>query len=364
MARTSERRIRSSFAQISVVAVVLLACIATFTGAAEAAVSWKGNYETGSFSQWNLGVQRLQGPATIVRDHVREGGYAARFEVQPKTDLTLPGGDRSEALTRTGEVAGTESWWAWSTYFDTNFNPNPDSQWNVFTQWHHNGSTGQANVSFMVDTASSPWNIQIHTFGGDQDQNKQVFPLADFQRNVWYDFVFHVRWAPDNTGFVEVWVNGDRVVPLTYRPTTYSGMGVYLKQGLYRGESSLTSVVYHDGMRRGTSFADVVEGASPASVTFVRRPSILHGHRLAVHGVTSPGAAVDVVVRGPNGTKLGSATLQAGALGRVGARVRIPGWNHQRRLKVTLRAHLAGHDRRATRLIRLAPREMLLAKSF
>jgi hypothetical protein len=364
MARNSERRTRSTFVHISAAAVVLLVCMATFAGAAKADVSWSGNYETGSFGQWNLGVQQLQGPATIVRDHVREGGYAARFEVRPKPDLSVPGGDRSEALTRTGEVAGTESWWAWSTYFDTDFNPNPNSAWNAFTQWHHTGSSGQSNITFMVDTASSPWNIQINAFGGAQDQNKQVFPLADFQRNVWYDFVFHVRWAPDNTGFVEVWVNGDRVVPLTYRPTTYAGEGVYLKQGLYRGESSLTSVVYHDGMRRGTSFADVAQGANPPSVTFVRRPAILLRHRLAVNGVTSPGAAVDIVVRGPNGSKLGSATTRAGALGRVTARVRIPGWNHQRRLKVTLRAHLSGGDRRATRLIRVSPREMLLAKSF
>jgi hypothetical protein len=364
MARILERRTRSTFAHVLAIGVVLLVCMATFAGAAKAEVSWRGNYETGTFGQWSLGVQQLQGPATIVRDHVREGGYAARFEVRPKSDLSLPGGDRSEALTRTGEVAGTESWWAWSTYFDSNFNPNPDSQWNVFTQWHHNGSTGQANVSFMVDTASSPWNIQIHTFGGDQDQNKQVFPLADFQRNVWYDFVFHVRWAPDNTGFVEVWLNGNRVVPLTYRPTTYAGMGVYLKQGLYRGESSLTSVVYHDGMRRGTSFADVAPRASSASVAFARRPTILARHRLAVHGVTRPGAMVDVVVRGPYGSKLGSATLRAGTLGRVAARVRIPGWDRQRHLKVTLRAHLSGGNRWATRLIRLAPREMLLAKSF
>jgi len=364
MARAPECRTRSTFALISTIAVVLLACLATFADTARADISWRGNYETGSFGQWNLGVQQLQGPATIVRDHVREGDYAARFEVRPKTDLTVPGGDRSEALTITGEVAGTESWWAWSTYFDTDFNPNPDSAWNAFTQWHHTGPTGQSNVTFMVDTASSPWNIQINAFGGKQDQNKQVFPLADFQRNVWYDFIFHVRWAPDNTGFVEVWLNGTQVVPLTYRPTTYAGEGVYLKQGLYRGESRLTSVVYHDGMRRGTSFADVAQGASAPSVSFVQRPSILRRHRLAVHGVTSPGAVVDVVVRGPNGSRLGFTTLRAGALGRVAARVRIPGWNHQRRLKVTLRAHLAGGDRRATRLIRVSPREMLLAKSF
>ena len=364
MARNSKRRIRSSFAKVSVAAVVLLACIATFAGAsaAEAAVSWRGNYETGSFSQWTLGVQALQGPATVVRDHVREGSYAARFEVRPKTDLTLPGGDRSEALTGTGEAAGSESWWAWSTYFDTNFNPNPDSSWNIFTQWHNSGS-GQANVHFEVNTASSPWKIQMRAFGGNQDENQQIFPLADFQRNVWYDFVFHVRWAPDGTGFVEIWVNGDRVVPLTHRPTTYVGQSVYLKQGLYRGESSLTSVVYHDGMRRGTSFADV-KPARKSRVAFARRPTILARHRLAVHGVTRPGAMVEVVVRGPNGSKLGSATRRAGTLGRVAARVRIPGWDRQRRLKVTLRAHLSGGNRSATRLIRLAPREMLLAKSL
>ena len=32
--------------------------------------------------------------------------------------------------------------------------------------------------------------------------------------------------------------------------TLYRGMGVYLKQGFYRGESSKTTTIIHDGMQR------------------------------------------------------------------------------------------------------------------
>ncbi len=32
--------------------------------------------------------------------------------------------------------------------------------------------------------------------------------------------------------------------------TLYRGMGVYLKQGFYRGDSSKTTTIVHDGMQR------------------------------------------------------------------------------------------------------------------
>lgn len=363
MARTSERRTSSSFAQIFALAVVMLACISCFAGSAEAAISWRGSFETGSFSQWlnGGGIQALQGPADIVQGRVREGAYAARFEVRPNADPNASGGDRSELLHSTGESEGDESWWAWSTYFGDDFNPNPDTWWNTFTQWHHTGSSGQANVLFEVNTRYTPWKMQMRTFGGQLDKNQQIFQLADFQRNRWYDFVFHVRWAPDNTGFVEVWVNGARVVPLTNRPTTYAGQGVYLKQGLYRGRSGLTSAVYLDGTRRGTSFEDVT--ATSPGVSFVRRPSILSNRRMAVHAHTSPDAVAYVVVRGPRGSRLGSARLRADTLGRLDARVRLPRWTGQRRLKVTVRTHLPDSAGRATRFVRLSRRELSLART-
>ena len=233
MARAAERRNRSSFARISAIAVVMLACISCFAGSAEAAISWRGNYETGTFSQW-LGMQALQGPATVVGTRARDGRYSARFEVRPNPSPDAPQGERSEVLHSTGERAGDESWWAWSTYFGQDFRPTEGTFWNIFTDWHNTAPTGQANVHFEVNTVTSPWTIQMRTFGGQQDQNQQIFVLSDFRRDAWVDFVFHVRWAPDNTGFVEAWVDGQHVLPLTNTPTIYQGQGVYLKQGLYR----------------------------------------------------------------------------------------------------------------------------------
>ncbi len=380
MARTSECRIRSSFVQISAIAVVMLACISCFAGSAQAAISWRGNFEAGSFSQWGLGVQALQGPATVVSTRARDGRYSARFEVRPNPNPDAPQGERSEALTQTGERAGAESWWAWSTYFGQDFRPTEGTHWNIFTDWHNTGPSGQANVHFEVNTLTSPWTIQMRTFGGQQDQNQRTFLLSNFKRDAWVDFIFHVRWAPDNTGFVEAWINGQHVLPRTNTPTIYEGQGVYLKQGLYRAGSSVTSVVYHDGMRRGSSRADVatpgkgVVGGSatgprngqevvPATVVIVRRPTFAPRRRIHVLARTTPGAAVRVIVRGPRGSVLGSKRLRAGALGRLDANVYLTRWLRQRNLVVVVRAFLPDGVQRAKRTVRVSMRELRLART-
>jgi hypothetical protein len=379
MARTTHRRSRSSFARITHITVAVLACISCFAGSAEAAISWRGNFETGSFSQWSLGVQALQGPAQVVSTRARDGNHSARFEVRPNPDPNVWGGERSEILTETGERAGTESWWAWSTYFGDDFRPTAGTFWNIFTDWHNTSPSGQANVHFEVNTLTSPWTIEMRTFGGQQDQNQRIFSLLNFKRDAWVDFIFHVRWAPDNTGFVEAWVNGKHVLPLTHTPTIYEGQGVYLKQGLYRARSSVTSVVYHDGMRRGSSFAEVakpgagVVGASAgprngqeaarASVEIVRRPTFTSRRRIRVLARTMPGAAVRVIVRGPRGSVLGSKRLRAGALGRLDANVHLTRWLRQRNLVVVVRAFLPDGVRRAKRTVRVSMRELRLART-
>ncbi len=44
-------------------------------------------------------------------------------------------------------------------------------------------------------------------------------------KNVWYDFVYHVKWSSGSDGYFDAWVNG--VKKLSYRgPTLYSGQGV------------------------------------------------------------------------------------------------------------------------------------------
>lgn len=81
----------------------------------------------------------------------------------------------------------------------------------------------------------------------------------------WYDIVFHVKWSPDpKVGFVEVWVNGKHVLPLTHAATLYSGDTVYLKQGYDGGGAPGQTTVYNDGTviagSRGAAFAAFKNG--------------------------------------------------------------------------------------------------------
>jgi hypothetical protein len=246
------------------VAIALLVLLASAARDASGSIVWRGNFETGDFSQWVWGVQqKTSGRASIVSSPVREGRYGARCEVRPG-DNNVAGsgnGERCEWLLNqatTDGYEGREQWWAWSTYFDPTFSPS-SSGWNSFIQFHHLGPTGQANIWF-----SSVLNtIQFRVANGDMSSPTTKWWVLDPNRknSTWYDFVFHVKWSSDpNVGFVEVWINGQKVLPLVKIATLYPGVGVYLKQGYYRAAQTTTAIIYHDGMRRGSSYDDVVAG--------------------------------------------------------------------------------------------------------
>ena len=84
--------------------------------------------------------------------------------------------------------------------------------------------------------------------------------VAPLQRGVWNDFVVHVKWSANpSVGFVELYHNGQQVVPPTPMATLYPGQGVYVKQGLYRNASiAPQGVVFHDGFTVATDLADVL----------------------------------------------------------------------------------------------------------
>jgi hypothetical protein len=341
----------------------LLAAVTLLAPSAQSAVLWSGDYETGNFSQWGEGtVQAVPGDATVTPGFARQGRYAARFVVRPGDNPIRSSGERAEVYRSTGETAGTESWWGWSTYFPAAFNPNPDSFWNIFTQWHTTANNGQSNLNFEVNTQTSPWTIQLRTFGGDIDTNQHRFALAALERDRWYDFIVHVRWAPDDSGFVEVWLNGANVLPRTSIPTIYRGLGVYLKQGFYRGASGLTTTLYHDGMRRGDSYDAVTSTHTDAPATphvrpmlrFLSQPRVLNRRVVIVRGHAPAAHRVHVIVHGPHWRVLGSRWFRTGRGGGFSERVRLRGLHKQRFVRVTLvlparKAHAHGKSTASVR---------------
>jgi hypothetical protein len=214
-------------------------------------VLWRGDFETGDLSQWEDAQEVDEDKIMVVDDPVRQGDHAARFEVEPDDNIgdTDP---RAELVGTLVEDEGEERYYRWFTYFPDDFPTEDDEEFVTFTQWRATDESG-AYTSFMV------WGDEIEL---RRDGTRWSTPL---EREVWHEFIYHVRWSPDpEVGFIELWYDGELVLP-ELRVQTMSGspgdaVANYVKQGLYKDEDLPTGVVYHDGFVVGTSL-DAVRGA-------------------------------------------------------------------------------------------------------
>ncbi len=125
------------------------------------------------------------------------------------------------------------------------------------------------NFQRQADT-TLPGLLTITAYGGvNSGDGPYGATIGQLNKNVWYDFVYHVRWSSKPDGFFDAWVNGNRV--LSHRgPTLYAGQGVYLKLANYHnpicdpypaciGKHKASSVI-HDRIIRGTTPLAVAAG--------------------------------------------------------------------------------------------------------
>jgi hypothetical protein len=186
--------------------------------------------------------EKVPGRASIV-SFGRDGGRALRLHTRPgdnnvhgsgtmhRTDVYLAHSGGAPIVYREGE----EQVWELSIMFPDDF---------VFPRWqryalagfHHEGPTGQGNFSLGFTRGASdsdPGILGFQGYGGTQDRGRfGGVAIPNPQKNVWYDFVYHVRWSSGSDGFFDAWVNG--VKKLEHRgPTLYVGQGVYLKLANY-----------------------------------------------------------------------------------------------------------------------------------
>jgi hypothetical protein len=245
--------------------LLLTTVVLAVPAAAPAEILWRGGFETGNFSEWDA-LQAVPGGAGVVSTRVRDGAYAARFEVGPGDNpLPCACGERAELVERTGETPGTVSSWAWSVYFPAEFAVKSGGRI-VFTQWHDYdaGLPGHpAPVVLRVLSVNGEERFSLGVRGGPvTNPVARDWTLGRVERGRWYDLVARLRWASDGSGYVQLMIDGTWVVPRTYTPTLFAenaAKGVYLKQGLYRATAwSQTSVAYLDATRRGRYLSDVL----------------------------------------------------------------------------------------------------------
>jgi hypothetical protein len=205
------------------------------------------------------GVSRVA--TSSVRLHTEPGdNNVTGSGANERDDLSI-----SQALT--GCYAGQEQWWAHSILFPNDYVDPPmstASSWNWGVVFDFHQSAGSGPVTFEVEampaTAISPdrpTGLRFSGAGGDP-ANPTTYSAAigPVVRNVWYDFIYHVKWSWNSDGFFYAWVNGEQKLAYT-GPTLYVGQGCYLKLANYHSALGQPVAVIHARVLRGTSRASV-----------------------------------------------------------------------------------------------------------
>lgn len=242
----------------------------TVTVPEPAAVKFSCDFQR-SWSECGFGEQsKVAGRASLVnfagtsgvRLHTRPGdSNVAGSGDAERNDLTL-----SQAATDCYE--GREQWWAHSMLFPDDYVDPPmstESTWNwgvVFD--FHNSSPGAGQANFQINAwpatalfSDRPTGLGFQVAHGNQKKpTVHREPIGPVVRNLWHDFVYHIKWSSTADGFITAWVNGAK--KMEYRgPTLYAGQGCYLKLANYHTAFGKPSSVIHGRVIRGTSAAAV-----------------------------------------------------------------------------------------------------------
>jgi len=227
---------------------------------------------------------KVPGRASLV-NFGREGTSAVRLHTEPGDDNTYGSGthernDLSLSQQDSDGYEGSEQWFAHSILFPDDFEIPPMStgtswNWGAVFGWHNTSDDGVGQGNFTVfvypNTAISqdrPTGINFRGYGGDPNQGEFGAYVGPVIKNVWYDYVYHIKWSSGGDGFFEAWVNGER--KLSHRgPTLYSGQGVYLKPANYHTPTGNPSSVIHDRIIRGSTALSVSPGPLEGVLTLV-----------------------------------------------------------------------------------------------
>lgn len=220
-------------------------------------------------------IQTGQGP-------IREGQSAMRFELR---NGDCGGADcqssreRTERAFRGGIRPGQETWNAWSIFIEE-FRATPVNGM-LLGQFKHE-PVGQQVFSVFAQRDGIYISLSRMTDKQLREDPDQPIPESQLQidrlvvpisraRGRWLDFMVHSNWATDETGFLDVYLNGLRID--SYRgPVAYpDNLGLAMQDvtfrfGIYRSQTERnrasigalpTYVVTFDNVKQGRTRASV-----------------------------------------------------------------------------------------------------------
>ncbi len=203
-----------------------------------------------------------QNGSNALRLHTLAGGNGVR-----RCDMTLV--DYPNSVANGLMWYSGEQWWEHSVYIPSDFNSESSDYFHVVFDFHGdylpvNGLVAtQSNFEIEFrnnDIANGGLWISGH--GGALSSNNlhpgkypapYGYHVGNWSTNTWYNFVEHVKWSAGNDGFMQVWLNGTKIIDYS-GPTLYSSggatVGTYMKLANYHPTKTRASSVIHDRVIR------------------------------------------------------------------------------------------------------------------
>ena len=223
----------------------LLIGLVLLTGAAPAEVLWRGDFETGNLEQWK-GAPKSDA-VKVVQDIVREGKHAVRIDGSNAAKRgTLDRIEFQHQPAPPGTAEGTERWFGWSIYLPKKL------------------TDGFHTVGYFETRNSWSQLMSFEAQGEDLKFSTRVpYKLhwtgkGKLTPGRWHDFAVHVLWSRDPAkGFIEVWFDGENIVPLAKTATLKDENVCFLQVGFARETSDVPETIYLDHIVEGTTQKDV-----------------------------------------------------------------------------------------------------------
>lgn len=210
-------------------------------------------------------------------EQAKGGSNSVKFHLN-KTDADVAGSKRSEALLEWQESPKFERWVGMSIFLPSSYVTDPAEE-SVF-QWHAINSVdldgvSMNNAAIAMYTKNGRWELGMK-YGGSVD-------MGVYDKNVWTDWVIHVKFSAGSDGVFEIWKNGKLMLQRNGRNNYNDLKGNFFKIGIYKyawpqGYPSTTTsrTLYYDEIKIGnenSSYLEVAPGSNNVAPTPTPSPT-------------------------------------------------------------------------------------------
>jgi hypothetical protein len=198
-----------------------------------------------------------EGAVVLTDERARSGRRSARITLREGDvrQVTDSGKENERAELDSGKhpLLGQDVWCGFSFLVPEGF-PIVDVRL-VLNQWKQSGLAGSPIVAQRYREGRSTITVRDLRTRGEW---RAVVELEPIHPDRWNDMVFHVRFATDASGLIEVWRNRHSVARISGPTASVEGKPYfYHKLGLYRDRMAEPMTVYVDDYTLGGSFEAV-----------------------------------------------------------------------------------------------------------